>query len=46
MQEISEVFEDLEQQTYAFNLQRDVIRVIGPDAGSFLQGQLTQDVLC
>ena len=45
MQEISEVFEDLEQQTYAFNLQRDVIRVIGPDAGSFLQGQLTQDVL-
>ncbi|HET6811127.1 MAG TPA: glycine cleavage T C-terminal barrel domain-containing protein [Acidimicrobiales bacterium] len=31
--------------TMAFELPRDVIRVTGPEAASYLQGQLSQDVL-
>jgi folate-binding protein YgfZ len=43
-------FEDVYQTTlqseaYAFNLKRDVIRVSGPDAESFLQGQMSQDIV-
>lgn len=30
---------------YAAWLDRDVVAVTGPDAGSFLQGQISQDVL-
>ena len=35
----------LDAKTMAFELARDVIRVTGPDATSYLQGQLSQDVL-
>jgi len=45
MEEINRIFEDYENETYALKLQRDVILVDGPDAGKYLQGQLTQDVL-
>ena len=38
-------YEALVQEAAAFELPRDVIRVSGPDAASYLQGQLSQDVL-
>ena len=45
MKEINKVFEAYKSETCALKLQRDVIWVDGPDAGKYLQGQLTQDVL-
>jgi folate-binding protein YgfZ len=39
-------YEALLGEAAAFELPRDVIRVSGPDAASYLQGQLSQDVLC
>jgi len=45
MKEINKVFDAYENETCCFKLQRDVICVDGPDAGKYLQGQLTQDVL-
>ena len=45
MKEINKVFEAYENETYVLKLQRDVISADGPDAGKYLQGQLTQDVL-
>ena len=45
MKEVNKVFEAYENETFALKLERDVILVDGPDAGKYLQGQLTQDVL-
>ena len=45
MQKIKKVCEAYENETCVLKLQRDVIWVVGPDAGKYLQGQLTQDVL-
>ena len=45
MKEINKVFDAYENETFALKLERDVILVDGPDAGKYLQGQLTQDVL-
>ena len=45
MQKIKKVFAAYENETCVLKLQRDVIWVVGPDAGKYLQGQLTQDVL-
>ena len=45
MKEINKVFDTYENETCALKLERDVILVDGPDAGKYLQGQLTQDVL-
>tara|TARA_Y100000768_G_scaffold50246_1_gene32764 strand:+ start:1495 stop:2385 length:891 start_codon:yes stop_codon:yes gene_type:complete len=45
MKEINKVFAAYENETFALKLERDVILVDGPDAGKYLQGQLTQDVL-
>ena len=45
MQKIRKVCTAYENETCALKLQRDVIWVVGPDAGKYLQGQLTQDVL-
>ena len=45
MKEINKVFEAYKKETYALSLQRDVICIDGPDAGKYLQGQLSQDVL-
>ena len=45
MKEINKVFAAYENETFALKLERDVILVDGPDAGTYLQGQLTQDVL-
>ena len=45
MKEINKVFDAYENETFALKLERDVILVDGSDAGKYLQGQLTQDVL-
>ena len=45
MQKIKKICSAYENETCVLKLQRDVIRVAGPDAGKYLQGQLTQDVL-
>lgn len=45
MQKIKKVCAAYENETCVLKLQRDVIRVVGTDAGKYLQGQLTQDVL-
>ena len=45
MKEINKGFDAYENETFALKLERDVILVDGPDAGKYLQGQLTQDVL-
>ncbi|MGB1787297.1 MAG: YgfZ/GcvT domain-containing protein, partial [Acidimicrobiales bacterium] len=45
MQKIKKVCAAYENETCVLKLQRDVIWVVGPDAGKYLQGQLTQDVL-
>lgn len=44
MEAINTVLQSYKNETFAFGLERDVIRVVGPDAGKYLQGQLTQDV--
>ena len=45
MKEINKVLDAYKNETFALKLERDVILVDGPDAGKYLQGQLTQDVL-
>ena len=45
MQKVKKVCAAYENETCVLKLQRDVISVSGPDAGKYLQGQLTQDVL-
>ena len=45
MQKIKKICSAYENETCVLKLQRDVIRIAGPDAGKYLQGQLTQDVL-
>ena len=45
MQKVKKVCAAYENETCVLKLQRDVISVVGPDAGKYLQGQLTQDVL-
>ena len=32
------------QEPHAYTLQRDFLQCVGPDAGDFLQGQLSQDI--
>ncbi|MBT96264.1 MAG: hypothetical protein CL431_09905 [Acidimicrobiaceae bacterium] len=44
MEAIKKVLQSYEEETVAFGLERDVIRVVGPEAGKYLQGQLTQDI--